>query len=540
MNASTPPKSHDSTQPDFASAKRSRVYVWLFIILILGCAAVRVLFLQHFPRQIHNDESAIGIAIAAFMTPQGPWALKGSSFGGHPNFGFWLSSIPSQLTGVITLWNIRIAGAILGLLSLLAFSLAVRDALGRCTSLLFLLFALPFHLHVHYSRTAFQYNHALFAAGIFFWTVVQVFKRPSRLNAALVGVSVGLCLLVYAAAHVLPIALVGTLCILFMFPPRNPCSTAYKLPRISLGWLSALGGFALVFGLQLYEWITAGYQSRASSQFILSPGSRKHLEASVGHPLTDLEIFVSSLWNTLKFFYLEDSSGQYSFRGAPLDMLGAILACLGVFVFVYRTFARDFMALITIISACLTIAGSVLMVEANFSPHLVLFALFIPLFCAVGLEVLLRPIARKHLYLAAFIAFSIGCWWAWWNYNYYTLNMARNSKGRHVWLLNLAVDTFSVRSINNFSSEDEPFGESFFQLVYPNSKRAFTPVTSASEGYAIFAKNRAAGLCPCLLLVDDSQAPEFERMLKDAGAEFSFFAGTFYDPKLNSTAFLVP
>ncbi len=350
------------------------------------------------------------MAIAAFMRPDGPWALKGSSFGGHPNFGFWLSSIPSQLTGVITLWNIRIAGGVIGLLSLLFFSLAVRDGIGRGTSILFLIFALPFHLHVHYSRTAYAYNHALLAAGLFFWLVVRLFKFPTRLHATLAGVGVGVCLLVYSAAHVLPLALAGTLLTLFIFPPRSPTLTSHSFPRVSLGWLCALGGFLLIFGCQLYEWITAGYQSRAASQFILSPGSRRHLELSIGHPLTDLQIFVNSFWNTLKFFYLEDSSGQYSFRGAPLDMLAMTLACVGLVVFVYRAFNRDYISLMVIFSAILTVAGSMLMVEANFSPHLVLFSLFLPLSCAVGLEALLRPITRRHLYLASTIVLPLGCW----------------------------------------------------------------------------------------------------------------------------------
>ena len=533
-------QSNIPARSDAQATKRSREELWLFIILIVGCAAVRILFLQHFPRQIHNDESATGMAIAAFMSPDGPWALKGSSFGGHPNFGFWLSSIPSQLTGVITLWNIRLAGAAIGLLSILFFSCAVRDGIGRGTSLLFLLFALPFHLHVHYSRTAYAYNHALFAAGLFFWVVVRLVKFPSRLNATLAGIGVGACLLVYSAAHVLPIALAGTLIILFMFPPRSLNVARFPFPRISWGWLCALGGFTLIFGLQLHEWITLGYQSRATSQFVLSPGSRKHLELSIGHSLTDFEICLNSFWNTLKFFYLEDSSGQYSFRGAPLDTLGEILACGGLAVLLYRAIARDFISLMVIVSAILTIAGSMLMVEANFSPHLVLFALFIPLACAVGLEAALRPLARNHIYVAAIIVVPIGCWWAWWNYHYYNENMARNSRGRHVWLLNLPIQTFSVRSISNFTSEGEPFGESFFQLVYPNSKRTFSPASTAQEAFATFKTNRTSGLCPCLLLIDDSQASEFTQTLKNAGATFTSFEGIFYDPKLNSTAFLVP
>jgi hypothetical protein len=480
------------------------------------------------------------MAIAAFMGPRETWALKGSSFGGHPNFGFWLSSIPSQITGVITLWNIRIAGAIIGSLSILFFSLAVREGIGRGTSLLFLLFALPFHLHVHYSRTAYAYNHALLAAGLFFWLVVRLVKFPTRLNALLAGASVGVCLLVYSAAHVLPIALMGTMVIRYIMPERRLNEPSPVYPKLSRRWPYLLIGFLLIFGLQLHEWITSGYQSRATSQFILSPGSRRHLELSIGHPLTDVQIFVNSFWNTLRFFYLEDSSGQYSFRGAPLNTLASVLACGGLVILLYRAIARDLMSLMVILAAVLTVAGSMLMVEANFSPHLVLFGLFIPLACAIGLESIVRPIAYKHTYLAALVVLPLGCWWAWWNYNYYLDNMARNSRGRHVWLLNLPIDTFSVRSITNFTGLEEPFGESFFELVYPKSKRTTTPASTAAEAFATFTKNRSSDLCPCLLLIDDSQASTFAQMLKESGAPFSPYEGTFYDPNLNSTAFLVP
>jgi hypothetical protein len=526
------------SEPD--TGNKSTTFYWgVFAVLIAACCAVRMLYLTQYPPQIHNDESATGIAIRVFLAPDGPWALKGASYGGHPNFGFWLSSLPSRLSGVITLWNIRFAGAVIGVVSLVFMALAVREAFGWSASLIFLLFSFPYHLHVHYSRTAFAYNHALLAASFFFWACVRFWRAPSRVNATLMGLGVGLCMLMYSAAHVLPPTLIGTFVVMWLCNMPRAKNVSIGARRSVSLFAFVLLGFFMIFGLQLHEWITRGYASRAATQMLFSPGSRRHLEASVGHSLTDFQIVSHSFWNTWKFFYLQDSAGQYSFRGSPIDGVGAICALCGLAVLCARAARGNMMALLALFSALLTVAGSMMMVEANFSPHLILFALLTPLAMAMGLETLLRPVTRISGLLAFVIVVGLGAWWSWWNADYYQRNVANNSKGRHVWLLHLPIDTFSIRSITNFTPNGEPIGESFFELIYPGSKRVERPVNDAQEALNILKVDRDHGQCPCLLVVQSALAERFASGLRSEGMDFKEFRGTFYNPELNGSAFVV-
>lgn len=514
-------------------------YGVLFVILLIASGIVRTVNLAEYPLQIHNDESATGIAIRVFLTPNGPWALKGSSFGGHPNFGFWLSSIPSQLAGEITLWNIRFASAVMGVMSIVLMALAVKLAFGGRAALLFLVFAAPYHLHVHYSRTAFAYNHALLAGGLFFWSFVRFGRYPSRINATLVGASVGVCMLVYAAAHVLPPATVAAFVMAALIKKTRGMQINQSVAKcLSLGAFMLLG-FLIVFGPQLHEWIFHGYSSRASTQMIFSPGSRKHLEASVGHKLTEWELISNSFWQTWKFFYREDSAGQYSFRTRPIDLVGAALALCGLIVLCVRAIKGNMMALLSVFAAILTVAGSMMMVEANFSPHFVLFALLTPFAMAVGLETILQLLVRGRAVWTFIIALAVGSWWSWWNFNYYQRNMENSSRGRHVWLLHLPIDTFSVRSITNFSAQPEDLGESFFELIYPGSKRANRPTADAKQVAAAIAQDRAAGLCPCLAVVQSELSGQVTESLRSEGVAFEEFSKTFYNSALNSSALLV-
>jgi hypothetical protein len=498
-----------------------------------------MLYLDRYPPQIHNDESATGIAIRVFLAPNGPWALKGASFGGHPAFGFWLSSIPSKLAGVITLWNIRLAGSVMGVLSLIFMTLGIRESLGKRASLSFLLFSFPFHLHVHYSRTAFAYNHALLACGIFFWVVARFWINPSRLNATLLGIGVGVCMLVYSAAHVLPPALAGSFLAIWLLKRRykKQSVSSVRSQLLLCGFLML--GFFMIFGAQLHEWVTHGYASRASTQMIFSPGSHKHLEASVGHRLTNSQIISQSFWHTWRFFYLEDSAGQYSFRGAPVDLMGAALAIVGLGVLCVRAIQGNMIALLSIFSATLTIAGSMLMVEANFSPHLVLFALFIPLAMAAGFDLLLQNIARAGTPLVVIVALAAGTWWTWWNYNFYQRHLETSGRGRRVWLLHLPIDTFSIRSITNFSAKSEDLGESFFELIYPGSKRANRPVSDMQEAVRITKADLNSGYCPCLLVVQNELSTSFADKLNLEGIDFRELRGTFRNWDLDSSAFIV-
>jgi hypothetical protein len=136
------------------------------VLLAVGVIA-RSAYLSHFPMQVHADESSSVVeGVSKFVVGEGGWALHGSAFGGHPNLSYWLTAILGRIVGELSLWSARLGSALSGSLSLLLFTLFVWQVFGRRVGLFFLVFAVPFHLHVHYSRTAFPYIHAVFFAAL--------------------------------------------------------------------------------------------------------------------------------------------------------------------------------------------------------------------------------------------------------------------------------------------------------------------------------------------------------------------------------------
>ncbi len=233
--------------------------------------------------QVHADESSSVVeGVSKFVVGEGGWALYGSAFGGHPNLSYWLTAIPGRIVGELSLWSARLGSALSGSLSLLLFTLFVWQVFGRRVGLFFLVFAVPFHLHVHYSRTAFPYIHAVFFAALVSLAFARFTKEPSVRRAIEVGVAVGLGALVYPATHVLPLAIIAAVA-LGVFPRivQERGAGAGRKRSALLSFVFIVGAL-VAMAPQLFFTATHGYDSRLRQTFILHPSSTQHCAY---HPL---------------------------------------------------------------------------------------------------------------------------------------------------------------------------------------------------------------------------------------------------------------
>ena len=322
-------------------------YGVLFFSLLLIAALIRSLYLTHFPMQIHNDEASTvsrGFRLIKEWTLSG--ILSGAGFSGHPSFGFWLASIPSQLLGIESVWTLRLSSAIIGTVSLLSFACFVARGFGRRIALLFLLFATPFHLHVHYSRTGFIYIHAVLFAGLVSWAFAAFVTRTSFRAAFLTGLTMGFGMLVYPATQVLPIAMVAAL-VLGVLPPTAKVSVLWKHPKLLVGVIgSVVVGGLVSFGPQLSHIYHHGYLSRLGSTFILQPHNIRHLSGMMRDPsASHAEILWFNILQTLKFFYRSDSGEQYNFVQSPIPWWFAPFAIVGLGMIVTRSCRREALSL---------------------------------------------------------------------------------------------------------------------------------------------------------------------------------------------------
>lgn len=499
----------------------ARPWIFLALLLIAFTVAARLVSVETYPPSIHNDESGIGVyGIPPYLPPNNDPIMWGyNNFGGHANFGPWLTSLPARVMGRSTLLTLRFASATSGILSVVFFFLFCRLAFGTRVALLFVACVAPFHLHIHYSRAGCTYINAVLMTGVVCYLFARLVASHRKLDAVLLGVGLGFAVMVYSATHILPAAIVIGL-VGFVLSP------GFKERHPSRRWMAGLGYLALTLcgllislGRQIMFTLQHGGRSRLESQFVLLDVSRSQWEKGLGPHVTSVDILWANFLRTIKFFYQADSAGQYGFSSAPLDTYSSGLAIIGALVLLFRCFRFDPNAMLVVAIAVGTVAGSTLMIEANFSPHLIAFSIILPFAMAYGLDRLFALVRMNSPILASVVALPLLVTWSMWNYNYYDRHTKRVIT-RDVWILRLPVDHFAVRSIVNVSSQPGDISESFYKLVYQNAKPKILTPENAPQQIASFGD---PSLYPALFIVDSAAAADVDKALAERGRHFKRF-----------------
>jgi hypothetical protein len=176
------------------------------LFLLAVATALRVVAIESFPIQLHNDEMSCLLEARPFLA-EGQ-ELFNTGWFACPRLGFFLTSIPMQILGP-TLVALRLSSALLGVISLLAAYLLTRRLFGVRPAMLLLLFTAPFHWHLHYSRAGFHYMQAGALTVVALWLFVTAADRRSPLLFGFAGVAVGIACQTYYAAWLLPVILVA-------------------------------------------------------------------------------------------------------------------------------------------------------------------------------------------------------------------------------------------------------------------------------------------------------------------------------------------
>jgi len=513
-------------RPLRASPQRSRPVVWLVVALCVVGALIRMVNLEDFPFPIHNDEtSSIVDGIRHFMPGQrGGWALFGSAFGGHPNLSYWLNAIPSRIIGEVTLWSSRLGAAICGTLSMVIFALLVFRAFGRNVGLFFLVLIVPYHFHVHFSRTAFPYIDALLGMAAVSLAFVWYVERPTLVRALVVGILMGLAALTYPATHVLPGAIACGV-VFGVYPTLIRERGGWRATRDTvLMTIAFIVGIGISLTPQILHAMRNGYTSRLSSTFIFQPHNITHLSPFVGIPNpTPFDVLIFNLWRTLIIFYKADSAEQYQFNDNPLPVWGAALGVIGALVLLVGCFKRRPIPIYIIATTVFTIVASALMVEGPFSPHLIVLALIIPLAIAVGWGTLLDIVRCKRVALVAVATGVLGVAWTHWNWTFYNtvVDPERSRLGRIPnYILRLPIDKKRVTEILGVASHHVGPNESYYQLIYPNSTQVQLDRATTAEHISQRLRERPGSV---VILEDMDDLAKVESVLKAHGRDVQVF-----------------
>jgi hypothetical protein len=195
-------------------------------------------------------------------------------------------------------------------------------------------------------------------------------------------------------------------------------------------WAGILGlsmGFgALVYPATqvLYSYSQGTFNSRRHHTFILHPHNVRHLAPQMeGIPVNMPGVIYFNLLRTLRFFFASDTGEQYNFVENPLPVWGTAFLVLGLLLLVWRSLKRDVFSIYILVVALLTLTASTRMIEANFSPHLILFTLISPGMCSFGFQAVLKAVCVRGVALTSLVTVCVMLVWTHWNWVYYNKMM---------------------------------------------------------------------------------------------------------------------
>jgi hypothetical protein len=229
-------------------------------------------------------------------------------------------------------------------------------------------------------------------------------------------------------------------------------------------------------------------------------------------------VYFINLLKTLGFFVTADSSNQYG-CGPQLEVYAGAVAIFGVALLVLKAVKLDVRAIYIVTLAVSTVLGSALMVEANFSPHFVVFGLLIPFVCALGVDGAFRVVRVRSPWVVGVLSLALFAVWTKWNVESY---LALNSKRKTLdtFIHHLPIPRDSLKSMGNFTNLITDFGESFYTLRYPAATGYKAPSTNSPAQTIEFVTTKE---CPCLVVVDRPLADGVAGALTSGGRRFQRF-----------------
>jgi len=432
-------------------------------VIILAAAVLRVVALEDYPIQLHNDEMSCMIEARGFLESE--TGLFSTGWFGCPNLGFFLTSIFLRILGP-SLLALRLSSVFLGLVSLIAAYLLVRRFFGIRPALMLLLLTTPFHWHLHFSRTGFHYMQAASLTVVAMLLFAIAIDRRSPVLFGSAGVITGIAAQTYFAAWLTPLIL-GAWAIARLLSYRQEGKTAVKGFVVT----TVLCVVTLAPLLAHYVERPDGATSRTNQVFLFSERNEEHVLNSYGtSDATTLLAMNAIRFGRFLVGNVGDSSVQYGLQGQFFDpfVLPLFLAGLAYALTLVRQPGGQ---LLWIWFLGTMIAGGLLTIDAVFSPRLIGITAVVLLFPVLLIDRLLRArwIAdRKWLRIVATLTFGailVGS--TSWNLQATFVRYPRKSRvGYRDHIVRLASKLENVKTIANFSGA-ELFDHQAYRALIP-------------------------------------------------------------------------
>lgn len=317
--------------------RQHRIALSLTVIIALA-AFMRLWQLDSIPPGLHPDEAANGLDV--FEIFKGNHAAFFERNGGRESLFFYLQAVGVAVFGN-TILGLRIAPAILGILSVVAVYLWASSWFNRRTALIAALLMAVSPWAVIISRDGFRAGMLMLLIPLTLWLATKAFRSNKWYWFVGAGVSFGLGFYTYIAYRMLPLALLAIG--LFVLVWRRQwikkywkgiaiAAVATAVTLIPLGWY-ALGNPAAIAG---------------------RPGGVSFTNPDLNHGNPIGTLADSTLKTVLMFNVHGDENYRHGMGGEPmLNLFVGIMFVLGILLAVTRIRRLTYFALLMVFGAML-------------------------------------------------------------------------------------------------------------------------------------------------------------------------------------------
>ena len=300
--------------------------IYLILIFIVSIT-IRAYGADEMPFVLGGDEGSAGLVGWEFVQGNRDNLLSLGWFS-FPALYFWLLSISQTIFGR-SIEAIRWVSALGGALTVVALYWAGRGMFGRRTAFWASAWLSTFHVHLFFSRLA--YNNiwdGLFFT-IAFGAIWQGWEKGWRRSFILGGLAIGFSQFFYTTSRFIPVIIIAWLILLFLYkrPTRAQTSGIASMVLVSLSVFLPLGL------LYLTDLESMFFTARRVSMLV--PGWTAEVAQALG--TTPLGLILEQSWITFLGLFIAELQGVYSNAGVPMLFgVSAILVVLGAFISIVR------------------------------------------------------------------------------------------------------------------------------------------------------------------------------------------------------------
>ena len=376
----------------------SRIEVLYLLLIVILSFAFRAYGAAEMPFVLSGDEGSAGLLGWEFVEGNRDNLLSLGWFS-FPALYFWLISISQTMFGRST-EAIRWVSALGGALTVASLYWAARGMFGRRTAFWASAWLSTFHVHLFFSRIA--YNNiwdGLFFT-IAFGAIWQGWENGWRRSFILGGLAIGFSQFFYTTSRFIPIIILAWLILLFLYkrPSRAQKSGVISMALVSLSVFLPLG--------LLYLTDLESLLFTASRVSMLVPGWTAEVARALG--TTPLGLILEQAWITFLGLFIAELQGIYSNPGVPMLFgISTILVVFGAFICIVRIRNPRYSLPILTLIATFVIGG--LSIQAPNAQRMLLLPSILALLVVFPLGEITVWISNRWKQTSVFISLLMTC-----------------------------------------------------------------------------------------------------------------------------------